>query len=912
MAAALRGHSARPSMAPAVACNFPSGYPLSMHRTDEHMTKPTPRRVLLATLAALIGTALLPAPPFPVLLHAQQAEPPGATEHDGAAALGLALRRLGTTKRVLMIAAHPDDENTALLAELALGAGADVAYLSLTRGEGGQNLIGPELQEGLGLIRSEELLAARRLDGARQFFTRAYDFGFSRSAAETLEQWPREVVLGDVVETIRRFRPDIVVSVFSGTPEDGHGHHQAAGILAREAFDAAGDASRFPGQLQRGLRTHRAHHLFQSMWRAPPSPPMTVATGTLDPLFGRSRHQVAMQSRSRHRSQDMGAAEPPGPQQVALRLLATSQPDPPASLFAGVDTMLTQHARSSGAPAAAAELLRQYEWIVANDLRGGFNPLHPERLVIPLADAMHLLRRAQQQLPRTDRTRALHAALDHELLKAGDALRLAAGVVVSAEASAALLVPGEEFEVRVTVWNGGAAPVGLQSLALDLPAGWTVHAGELRLPRVLRPGDVAHVTHRVRLPADADVTEAYFLRAPRQGALYSHDAGEPAGLPFGPAPVRVRLQMDAGTPFLVVRDAQFVEVDKALGQVSTPLRVVPAANVRVEPQVMAWPVGDAAPRGITVHVQSSAADGLEGAMHLDVPAGFRVDTASQPVRLSGRGDARALRFTVTPPANFTGRAEFTARFVAGAQEFRRGYSVIDYPHIHPHNLYRDATVSVSAFPVRIAENLRVGYIEGAGDDGAEALRQMGAHVEQLDAAALAAGDLSRFDAIVAGIRAYEVRRDLIAHNARLLEYVRNGGTFIVQYNKYEILDGGLMPYPATMARPHGRVTQEDAPVTLLQPEHPLLRGPNRITAADFDGWVQERGLYFLDSFDPRYTPLLAMGDPGEVVLDGGLVAARVGSGWYVYTGLALFRQLPEGVPGAYRLLANLVSLGRQR
>jgi hypothetical protein len=313
---------------------------------------------------------------------------------------------------------------------------------------------------------------------------------------------------------------------------------------------------------------------------------------------------------------------------------------------------------------------------------------------------------------------------------------------------------------------------------------------------------------------------------------------------------------------------------------------------------------------VNVTVASAAGSPVAGTLRLDAPAGWRVEPGHTELRLDRRGDSRIVRFTVTPPAGHNGHAELRASFASDRGTFGRAHAIIDYPHIRPHALYRDATVATALFPVRIADGLRVGYIEGAGDDGALALRQLGADVQILDGDHLAAGDLSGFHAIVAGIRAYEVRPDLIAHNQRLLDYARDGGTFIVQYNKYELVEGGFMPFPATMSRPHGRITDPAAPVTLLEPAHPALDGPNRITSADFDGWVQERGLYYLASWDDRYTPLLAMADPGSETLSGALVAARVGQGWYVYTGLALFRQLPEAVPGAWRLLANLVSLGR--
>jgi LmbE family N-acetylglucosaminyl deacetylase len=858
------------------------------------------RAVILAVAVMSVAPAAAPAP-----VHGQGA----AIEADGAASLGVALRRLGVSKRVLMIAAHPDDENTALIAELALGDGADVAYLSLTRGEGGQNLIGPELQEGRGLIRSEELLAARRLDGARQFFTRAYDFGFSRAAAETLRHWPRDTILCDVVEVVRRYRPDIIVSVFSGTPADGHGHHQAAGILAAEAFTAAADPTRFPEHAARGLAPHRAAYLFQSMWRPPADPPLRVATGDLDPLFGRSRYQIAMQSRSRHRSQDMGQAQAPGPQATALRVLAGDFPVGGRSLFAGLDTTLAQRARSLGAAAAVASTLDDYERTVAQ-IRASFNPLRAHELVEPLSDALQSLRALAPSAPP-----AMRAALDHEAADVADALRQASGVVLDVVSDTPLPAAGEAFNVTVTVWNGGRHDAVLRDLTPLLPQGWTVtpHADAASgavVPVTLGSNDVVRFRYRVDVPADAAPTEPYFLRTERSGSTYSWSVADSLrAAPFEPRPVRFATDLELPAAVRVERDAVFVTVDKAVGEVRQPLLVVPAVSVQVDPRVAVIPAGETAPRVYAVTLRSAASSPVTGTLRLSAPPGWRVQPAAAVIELAP-GGARTEQFTVTAPGTAAAETVLRATFTAGEREYSRGYSFIDYPHIQTHAIYRDAAIRVASFPVRIAAHLRVGYIEGAGDDGAEALRQMGARVEPLDAAALADGDLAVYDAIVAGIRAYEVRTDLLAHNRRLLEYAEAGGTFIVQYNKYELVDDAFMPYPATMSRPHGRVTDENARVSLLDPDHPLLAGPNRITIADFDGWVQERGLYFLDTFDHRYTPLLAMGDEGQPTLDGGLVAARVGSGWYVYTGLALFRQWPEAVPGAYRLLANLVSLGR--
>ncbi|HSJ05574.1 MAG TPA: PIG-L family deacetylase [Longimicrobiales bacterium] len=873
------------------------------------------RKLMAAPLCTLLAL-LLPVPPATAPLHGQ-----ATVESDGAAALGVALRRLGTTKRVLMIAAHPDDENTALIAELALGDGADVAYLSLTRGEGGQNLIGPELQEGLGLIRSEELLAARRLDGARQFFTRAYDFGFSRSADVTFRHWPRDTLLADVVEVVRRFRPDIIVSIFSGTAADGHGQHQAAGAMAREAFTAAADPARFPEQLAGGLAPHAPAYLFQSLWRAPPDAPLRLATGDLDPLFGRSRFQIAMQSRSRHRSQDMGRAEPIGPQASSLTVVAGPFPDGARSLFAGLDTTLVQLARRAGVPAATLRSLQQYEAAVAA-VRDAFNPLRLHDIVQPLARAVSLL--DDLDLPDGEAGLPLRTAVSTERIEAADALRQAAGIVVDVVSDTQHPVAGEAFHVTATLWNGGASPVTIRDMALAAPPGWSVRpdadagvaagnstVGSAGTARVVPPNTVVRTRYVVTPPADAAPTEPYFLRTPRDGSLYRWPVADSLrGAPFEPAPVRALLRIDAGADITVRRDAEYVDVDKAVGESRRPLLVVPAITVAPEPRILVIPADRAGARIVNVTVASAAGSPVAGTLRLDAPAGWSVEPGHAEMRLDRRGDSRIVRFTVTPPAGHAGHAELRASFDSDRGTFDRAHALIDYPHIRPHALYRDATVATALFPVRIADGLRVGYIEGAGDDGALALRQLGADVHVLDADHLAAGDLAGFHAIVAGIRAYEVRPDLIAHNQRLLDYAHGGGAFIVQYNKYELVEGGFMPFPATMSRPHGRITDPAAPVTLLEPAHPALDGPNRITSADFDGWVQERGLYYLASWDDRYTPLLSMADPGSEPLSGALIAGRVGNGWYVYTGLALFRQLPEAVPGAWRLLANLVSLGR--
>lgn len=825
-------------------------------------------------------------------------------EAEGAAALGLALRRLGTTKRVLMIAAHPDDENTAVLSTLALNEGADVAYLSLTRGEGGQNLIGPELQEGLGLIRTEELLAARRLDGAQQFFTRAYDYGYSKSAAEAFSHWPADSLLADVVAVIRRFRPDVVITVFSGTPRDGHGQHEIAGILARRAFDAAGDTARFPANGP----PHQPRYLYQAMYRPTGEEHIRLATGALDPLFGRSHFQIAMASRSRHRSQDMGQAQPPGPRSTVFTLIDGDRPADGGSLFVGIDTTMAQAGARAGG--AAAALLQAYQDTV-RAVRAAYNPLRPDALVPQLSSADGFLARALTAARADD---ALHAVIQHERAQLHDAMSATAGIVLGATADRPRIVPGETFTLTLTAWNGGTRPVGVRAFEPLLPAGWTVQTAS-PAARVLAAGEVLAQEFTVRVPRDAQPSEPYFLRARRAGDLYTWPADAALrGLPFEPPSVRARIELEiAGVAIEQTTEGTHVVIDKAFGERRSPLLVVPAVSVQVQPHVLVLPA-DAPPeerrRTLRVLIRSAATDTVQGIVDIEPPSGWRVQPQRPRLTLAPQ-DAQQIDLVLEPAGQpAIGRDTVHVRFVRDdGTSYTRGYDVIDYPHIQPRILYRPAAATIAAVDVAIAPDLAVGYIEGAGDDGAETLRQLGARVTALDSTALASGDLGAYDAIVAGIRAYEVRTDLIRHNDRLLDYARDGGTFVVQYNKYELVDGNYTAYPMTMARPHGRVTDEGAPVQLLLPEHRVLSWPNRIEARDFAGWVHERGLYFAETWHDAYAAPLAMSDAGEAPLAGSLLVAPYGRGYYVYTGLAFFRQFPEAVPGAYLLLANLVSLG---
>lgn len=836
----------------------------------------------------------------------------------GVVAVAQQLRGLGSVKRVLIIGAHPDDEDTSLLTLLVRGLGADAAYLSLNRGEGGQNLIGPELGVGLGLVRTEELLAARRLDGAEQFFSRAFDFGYSKSVEETFRFWPRDSLLADVVDVVRRFRPQVIVSTFSGTPRDGHGQHQVAGILAREAFDVAGDPGRFPGQQAGGLEPWTPLKLYRSTRFDRDATTLTVETGRLDPLFGRSYYQIAMASRSQHRSQDMGRIESLGPRSTNLQLLesrvATGSAGTDTSLFDGVDTTLAGllgEIPKANTRNALEEGLHEY-LVRVNRARHLLGNGSSATVVSALSDALISLRSVLELADAAGpRASELRFALDQDEHKLEVALSEAAGVIAEAFSDDDLLVPGQQFEVEVQIWNGGDSEVGLDELVLRAPPGWTIEPSgrqDVELP----PGTLASHRFALTVPDDAEFTKPYFLRASIGSGIYHWPADESVRTrPFDPPFIKAHAELSiAGTSVERVAAAVYRFADQAIGEIRRPLYVVPVVSVEIVPRTAVWPLGEDEGLTFSVGLTGEAPDGVEGVTFLEVPTGWTVTPSRASFELPAPGRATTVDFQVTP-GSLIEAGRFEIRAVAETTDGRRfdiGYSIIDYPHTQRRLLFEDAAARIEAIDLAIERDLRIGYVPGAGDAVAEAIGALGISVDILDDRAVGAGDLAAYDAIVVGIRAYETNPVLVANNDRLMKWVHAGGTLIVQYQQYGYFNGDHAAYPLSADRPHDRVTDESAPVTILVPEHPVFNHPNRIGPRDFDGWVQERGLYFASEWDEQYEVLLETADPGEDAKRGGLLVARYGDGLYVYTGLSLLRQLPAGVPGAYRLLANLLSL----
>jgi LmbE family N-acetylglucosaminyl deacetylase len=777
---------------------------------------------------------------------------PSQPSQSGAAAIQLALERLTVSGSALMIAAHPDDENTALLAHLAMGRKVRTGYLSLTRGEGGQNLIGPEQGALLGVIRTQELLAARRVDGAEQFFTRAVDFGYSKSAGEAMRIWDRERVLGDIVLVIRKFRPDVIILRFSGTSRDGHGQHQASAILGKEAFFAAADPARYPEQL-REVQPWKARRLVWNAFsfnrqqeketEALPNK-LEIDVGRFDPLLGRSYAEIAGISRSMHQSQAMGSPQRRGPQKDFLMHVAG---DPATKdLFEG-----TQYQDASPAGEVLREAARTFDWRI------------PERTV-------PLLIKARAQVTDLRKRRDLD-----------EAIGLCAGLWLDASANRPLVSAGETIQVRAQALNRSELPVTLHGVTLE--------------------GEPASAAAIVEKPLTYNLVAQQVLewRAKPNSRKPSVEQPEPDPVLIA----RFRLAV-AGEEMEFARPVIYRYVDDLHGELTRPLAIVPPVSVRFGAPSTLFPSKGQRTVDLKVHAFTNAS----GNARLALPPEWKSEPASAPFALSHPGEEMVVHFRVTPPASAAIADAGAIAAVPGA-ESNVDVEVLNYSHIPVQVVNTKAKSKVTRSDV-VSLAKRIGYIMGAGDLVPDALRQLDCEVTLLSPIDLSAGDLSRFEAIVTGVRAYNTRDDLRANQHRLMEYVRGGGTLIVQYNVLgsELSQQSIGPYPIKIGRE--RVAEEEAPVNLLKPDHVLLQSPNRVTQSDFEGWVQERGLYFASGWDPRYEALIQSADAGEQPHAGGLLYARVGKGVYIFTAYSWFRQLPAGVPGAYRLFANLLSAGK--
>ena len=854
---------------------------------------------------------------------------------DGRVELGLALRQLNSAATFLMVVAHPDDENNALLARFAKGEGHRTVLLSATRGDGGQNEIGAELFDALAVLRTEELRAAHRLDGAEQYYTRAVDFGFSFSVEETFERWGREEILGDIVRVIRTVRPDVI----SAMEPDGRGggqHHQASARLAREAFRAAADPTRFPEQIAEGLRPWQAQKFYFRAgfpfglgllppgfrFRIEPDPELTTLDlGRYDPLLGTTYAEIGSRARSMHKCQGMSQliALPAGAAGSQFRLADTTIPGQTSagetSLFDGVDTSIEGLARFAGAdpPAGLAGALA----VLAGHAREALGRFDAEGMagarapVLAGLDAVRDLRADLGSLPLSESARReIDFRLESKERQFERAALLAHGVRLEALADDGVVTPGQGVTVEVLAANRGGEAVTVRAVTL---AGFDGRGAACDAARV-GGGDVFECSLAGSIPVDAAMTGVHWTHV--EGAdRYAFDPDVPFGVAFRPTPFRVTFDIELGATRLIVdRPVEHRYVDDIFtGEKRMELHVVPRIAVSMTPEIAIIPTGSQVPREVRVTVTNTGREPVEGRVRLEAPAGWSVTPAAVDVPLSREDESRTVRFSVAAAGNPVGEYRVRAVVELGGREFRRGYQVVEYAHTERRHIERAAAGAFKVIDVAIAPDLAVGYIEGVGDAVPPAIEQLGARLEFIGADDLAWGELGRFDVIVTGVRAYERREDLRANNGRLLEYVADGGTVIVQYNKFEFNEAQYGPYAAVVSR--NRVTDEGAPVRVLANDHPAFGWPNVIGRATWDDWVQERGLYFLGERDERYADLVELEDTFEYnpgVKRGALVETRSGEGRWIYLGLGLWRQLPAGTTGAYELLANLLSLGAER
>jgi LmbE family N-acetylglucosaminyl deacetylase len=836
----------------------------------------------------------------------------------GAAGLVHLLGRLQTTASVLHTGAHPDDEDSAFVARTARGDNARVAYLSLTRGEGGQNIIGPELFDALGVIRTEELLQARRLDGGEQFFTRAFDYGFSKTLTEAKSKWNERDIMGDMVRVIRMFRPLVIHSRFAGNESDGHGQHQFAGYLTPLAFKAAGDPTQYPEHIAEGLRPWQPRKLYRAGGRGSDNAvTMQVQTGILDPVIGRTYAAIAAEGRSQHKSQEMGGIEPLGPSASGLHLIESrvAVAAKEVSIFDGIDTSIPGLAVLMGLPAGTlAGELGAIDAAAREALRD-FRALEPERIVPVLATGLRATRAARQALQSVSAGADARADVDVILARKEadfvEALAQAAGIVVDPLSDEETVVPGGSVDVNVRAFLEHANLATVMRIDVRGAAGWRIEPGTPTEPSggLRRESPTELARYHVTVPRDATLTQPYFLVKPRRGSAYDWPADAPHGLPFATPLLSASVTFNAsGTEFTISRPVRYRFADRVRGELRRDLNVVPELSVDIDSDLLVVPTaGTPRAQQLVVSTTSFVDRSVTGDVRLRVPPGWTSAPASAPFTIESRGNSTTTTFVLTPPARrVPGTVVITAEATTSGQVFSSSLETVAYPHIQSHRIYSPAEARVEVIDLAVAP-VHVGYIMGSGDEVPDALRRMGVDVTMIDRERLATGDLSQFDTIVVGVRASEARPDFVANQARLRAYMERGGTLIVQYQQTDYVERKLPPFPV-QSPGNSRVTDETAAVLMLSPTHPVFTFPNRITSADFDNWVQERNLYSFGTFDSRYTPLLECADAGEAPQRGGEVIAEVGKGRYVYTSYSWFRQLRAGVPGAYRQFANLISL----
>lgn len=874
----------------------------------------------LAALAAVVALA--------VPLRSQT-----LPQDQGASGTWQKLLKLQTTASALHTKAHPDDEHGGMLALLSRRDGARVTMLTLNRGESGDNAIGPQLFVGLGLIRTEELLAANRYYGVdQQYFTSVLDYGFSKRIDEAFDMWGRDNVMRDVVRVIRMERPMVIVSRFQGNQRDGHGNHQTAGLLTQEAAKAAADPNMFPEQIKEGLRPWQAAKVYIGGMREEEDWTVKVDPGEYSPWLGASYSDVARLGLSFQRSQTSGRYNPTaGPAPGYYKRTASAVEGAAAKesgFFDGIDTTIPGlfKALRRPEPPGAAPLLAAIDAAVKQAV-AAYTLKDPSATVPALAEGLAATRKAIAGIQDPD---ALHVLRIKEQ-QFQDAINTALGVAFTARAQPAGVpeptgmmamfapppamaapVPGQTFEVRTRFTNRGNVAVTPTNIALEVPAGWKVDEAPATLA-ALGLNDSAAVRFTVTVAPDAALSsKPYFVRPTVRDNIYQIDDMKQFGRPASAPPaVAVAKYTVNGVPVEAREVVRRREPKLPYGDVLRELRVVPALSVSVAPGAAVIPLTAATKQvQLQVEVLNNHEGAITGQLSLSLPTGWTATPAQHPLSFSRAGEKANFAFTVTVPAIQTKAYTVQAVATANGREYREGYEVIDHRDLEVRYLYHPATSEVKGIDVATAPGLNVGYVMGVGDTNPAAIAQLGYKVTLLDERMLASADLKQFDAIVTGTRAYAVREDLKTYNRRLLDYVKEGGNLVVLYNTQELIPEKFAPFPAQHGQRAEEVTEEDSPVTILAPDHQALNWPNKITKADFDGWVEQRGSKFWAGWDAAYTPIIETWDKGQAPQKGGWLHAKYGKGNYTYFAYAFHRQLPYGVPGAYRLLANVLALSK--
>ncbi|MHB1023651.1 MAG: PIG-L family deacetylase [Acidobacteriaceae bacterium] len=931
------------------------------------------RRLFMLFAGSIAGVALFLSGPLVQPLCAQtpmqstlEATPdyqPLAVDR-GSTALWQSLKKLHTRASLMLITAHPDDEDGGMLTYESRGLGSRVALLTLNRGEGGQNVMSNDYWDQLGLVRTQELLAADRYYGVDQYWTRVADFGFSKTREESLKIWGHDRVLYDVVRAVRMNRPLVVSAVFVGGISDGHGQHQVSGEMAQEAFKAAGDPNVFPDQIKAGLLPWsplkvyarvpsysisakgmfdyatgkyapvRFYDYVTKTWTdTVPATNVTIPEGKYDPLLGLSYVQFSRIGLGFQKSQNGGTGIPlPGEVNTPYHRYGSLVPttDTENSYFDGIDTSLVGIA--SLAPGSHPFLkvgLTRINALVEQAMHN-YSAAEPEQIAPLLAEGLQQTQSLMQQVEQSKLSASAKYNVLHELsikqVQFNNAILESLGITLhamvvsdhrgggpriffrSSESPFTTAIPGQTFTVAAYVNNPSSISVQIDNISLRTPAGekWAIHT-EAALSGNLADNKQMESRFRVTVAENAAYTQAYFHRDSVEQSYYNIDDKRYLNQPLSPYPVQAWASFTYnGVRIQLGQDVQTVTRANGPGDVYEPLVVAPAISVGIEPSAGIVPL-EGASLSLTARIHSNVKGPAQGTIHLELPEGWTSTPASADFSMGKDGEDENIRFTITP--HHLAEKPYTIHAIAeyAGTKYTTGYVTVGYPGLRPYNYYRPSTYKSIGVDVKVASGLNVGYIMGTGDDVPQSLEDLGVHVHLLNAQDIASGDLTKFDVIVLGIRTYAARPELATYNQRMLDYVKNGGVVIVQYNTGEY-DHNFGPYPYSLGRSPEKVVDETAKVQLLAPQNPLLSWPNKITEKDFNGWVEERGHSFMDTWDPHYQAITETHDPDQDPQKGGLLYARYGRGAYVYVAYALYRQLPEGVPGAYRLFANLLSL----